>query len=283
MLTARYARFAELRRRALASTEPRAQAAYLDEVRRASGVTVRFAPHAFGRAGATLPVPRGLGSASMPPPPPPSAPPSPPASPATTESPPSASLMLAGPLAALAERSPALADLGRDLVHYATTPGDSRLPHLTAYALAALFAMLARGVVVRRGFDKDRAAIPLVIGGWGTRGKSGTERLKAGLLQGIGYECLVKTTGCEAMFIHALPGVPAREVFIYRPYDKATVWEQRDVLSLARRAGAKVFLWECMALQPDLVNLLQAQWMRDDYSTITNAYPDHEDVQGPSG
>ena len=82
--------------------------------------------------------------------------------------------------------------------------------------------------------------------------------------QGLGYECLVKTTGCEAMFIHAIPGVPAREIFLHRPYDKATVWEQRDVLSLASRLDERVFLWECMALQPDLVNLLQAQWMRDD-------------------
>src|SRR5260370_34602470 len=105
-----------------------------------------------------------------------------------------------------------------------------------------------------------------------------TERLKAAMFHGLGYETLVKTTGCEAMFIHAVPGLPAREVFIYRPYDKATVWEQREVLSLARRLGVRVFLWECMALQPDLVNLLQSQWMRDDWSTITNAYPEHEDV-----
>ena len=55
------------------------------------------------------------------------------------------------------------------------------------------------------------------------------------------------------------------------------------MLRLASRLGARVFLWECMALQPDLVNLLQHQWMRDDYPTITNAYPDHEDVQGPAG
>ena len=60
-----------------------------------------------------------------------------------------------------------------------------------------------------RSVDRDRARLALVIGGWGTRGKSGTERLKAALLQGLGFENLVKTTGCEAMFIHSLPGVPA--------------------------------------------------------------------------
>jgi poly-gamma-glutamate synthase PgsB/CapB len=270
-LTLGYARFAELRRRSLSSPEAKTQAAYVEALGKA-GFSVRFVPYAYGRSGSALPTPRGLprsgtsraggahGPSDGPGPKPPSVP------------------------AALALTLPsALADGWQDLVQYATSPGGNRLPHLTAYALVALFGLLARGVLVRRAIDKDRAAIPLVVGGWGTRGKSGTERLKAALFQGLGHECLVKTTGCEAMFIHAIPGLPAREIFLYRPYDKATVWEQRDVLSIARRAGAKVFLWECMALQPDLVNLLQAQWMRDDYSTITNAYPDHEDVQGPTG
>src|SRR5260370_41168307 len=102
------------------------------------------------------------------------------------------------------------------------------------------------------------------------------------MFHGLGSETLVKTPGCEAMFIPAVPGLPAREVFIYRPYDKATVWEQREVLSLARRLGVRVFLWECMALQPDLVNLLQSQWMRDDCSTITNAYPEPGHVRAPA-
>src|SRR5436190_23717910 len=38
-----------------------------------------------------------------------------------------------------------------------------------------------------------------------------------------------------------------------------------------------------MGLTPSYVDILQKQWMRDDLSTLTNAYPDHEDIQGPSG
>ncbi|MBI4861833.1 MAG: hypothetical protein HY815_16475 [Candidatus Riflebacteria bacterium] len=38
-----------------------------------------------------------------------------------------------------------------------------------------------------------------------------------------------------------------------------------------------------MALHPENVHVLQHQWMHDDLSTITNAYPDHEDIQGPAG
>lgn len=256
-----YARFAEQRQRSLDSDEAAVQRAFADSVLHETGIRFDFVPHAFARDFATPPE------------------------------------LPDRPDASLAERGPfvpppalmavpalqALDGLVRDFLHYALRVDGNRLPHVGAYAAAVLLAMLARSIMTRRSIDSDRHALPLVIGGWGTRGKSGTERLKGGLFQGLGYEVLVKTTGCEAMFIHAVPGLQAHEVFLYRPYDKATVWEQRDVLALGRKLGVGVFLWECMALQPDLVDLLSSQWMRDDYSTITNAYPDHEDVQGPAG
>ncbi len=162
-------------------------------------------------------------------------------------------------------------------------------PIQNSQAALALFAggfvtfFLAEAAWKRRRIDRARARIPLTIGGWGTRGKSGTERLKAALFHGLGYEVLVKTTGCEAMIIHAVPDEPARELFIFRSYDKATIWEMRDTLELAAALGCEVYLWECMALTPRYVELLQRDWMRDDIVTLTNAYPDHEDTQGPAG
>ena len=153
-----------------------------------------------------------------------------------------------------------------------------------ALFLAGLAALgLCAAYLRSRGMARDRAAIPLVIGGWGTRGKSGTERLKAGLLHGLGHRVFAKTTGCEAMFIHAPPGGPPREIYTFRPYGKATIWEQRTLLRLATELRSEVFLWECMALSPAYVQILQRAWMRDDLATITNAYPDHEDIQGPAG
>ncbi|HEY8379071.1 MAG TPA: hypothetical protein VIK91_21410, partial [Nannocystis sp.] len=153
-----------------------------------------------------------------------------------------------------------------------------------AYFLAALAALLFVGTYLRtRQIARDRAKIPLVIGGWGTRGKSGTERLKAGLFHGLGYRVFAKTTGCEAMFIHAVPRAQAMEIYTFRPYGKATIWEQRTLLHLAAKTGSDVFLWECMALNPAYVEILQHHWMRDDAATITNCYPDHEDIQGPAG
>ncbi len=130
---------------------------------------------------------------------------------------------------------------------------------------------------------RARKRIPLVMGGWGTRGKSGTERLKAAVFQGLGYDPICKTTGCEAVLLHAPPGGRATELFLYRPYERATIWEHADTLELAARLGSPVFLWECMALRPDYVEQLQLWWTRDDLSTVTNTYPDHEDVQGPTG
>ena len=152
-----------------------------------------------------------------------------------------------------------------------------------------LFILLLSGLFIGRLMwaqwrqRRARSALPLVLGGWGTRGKSGTERLKAALINEMGLPLLSKTTGCEAMFVHAPPMGPLREFFLFRSYDKATIWEQQMVTDLAQRLSCDVMLWECMGLTPAYVNVLQQQWMRDDWSTLTNAFPDHEDVQGPAG
>ncbi|HVO32221.1 MAG TPA: hypothetical protein VMV18_15870 [bacterium] len=166
--------------------------------------------------------------------------------------------------------------------YFLTLEGNSQAA-LALFAGGLLSWMLYEAFANKRDIDAARAHLPLVIGGWGTRGKSGTERLKAGLFTGMGYEVFCKTTGCEAMMIHAPGGQEPVEMFIFRPYDKSSIWEQRDLLLLGSRLDAEVFLWECMALNPVYVQILQREWMRDDVSTLTNAYPDHEDIQGPRG
>lgn len=154
---------------------------------------------------------------------------------------------------------------------------------LTMLICSALVAFIGRHLLANVRIHRARQDIPLVVGGWGTRGKSGTERLKAGLFNGMGYSVVSKTTGCEAMFLHSHPYQTLREMFLFRPYDKATIWEQHNVTRIASELKADVLLWECMALTPAFVELLQKRWMRDDLSTITNTFPDHEDLQGPAG
>ena len=154
---------------------------------------------------------------------------------------------------------------------------------LWIFAAAALGYFFFNHLHTNMLLNRTRANIPLVVGGWGTRGKSGTERIKSAMFNALGYSIFSKTTGCEAMFLHASPFEPTLEMFLFRPYEKATIWEQYNVLRQADKMGMDIFLWECMGLTPAYVEILQKQWARDDISTITNTYPDHENLQGPAG
>ena len=167
--------------------------------------------------------------------------------------------------------------------HYWKSFYENSLFELTIFLSLALMWFVGSHLYANHMMHQVRRRLPLVLGGWGTRGKSGTERLKAALMNALGYSVVSKTTGCEAMFLYAPPFCSLREMFLFRPYDKATIWEQYNLACLADKLGTEVFLWECMALNPSFVNLLQRHWMRDDIATLTNTYPDHEDIQGPAG
>lgn len=160
---------------------------------------------------------------------------------------------------------------------------ENTIDDLAVFCLALLLIFLFERVWLHGKARNARGRMPLVVGGWGTRGKSGTERLKGALFTALGCSVLSKTTGCEAMVLHAHRFGELREMFIFRPYDKATIWEQHNLLTLADQLNVDVMLWECMGLNPTYVGILQNTWMKDDLSTITNAYPDHEDIQGPAG
>lgn len=159
---------------------------------------------------------------------------------------------------------------------------ENTLYHLVLFTGGALALFLGRSLYLQQALRQARKRLPLVIGGWGTRGKSGSERLKAALFNALGYGVVAKTTGCEAMFLHATPYGTTREMFLFRSYDKASIWEHHQLVRLSAQLGTEVFLYECMALTPAYVRILQ-RWMRDDFTTITNSYPDHEDLMGPAG
>lgn len=173
--------------------------------------------------------------------------------------------------------------LVEEALRAALATDSNTLGQLAVFATGALAAWVLVDVWQQAQVRRWRRSIPLVVGGWGSRGKSGTERLKAALFHGHGHTVIAKTTGCEAMVVASIPDRPPTEIFLYRPYDKATIVEQRHVVAMAARLGTDVMLWECMALNPRFVDILQQGWMRDDLSTLTNTYPDHEDIQGPSG
>ncbi len=181
---------------------------------------------------------------------------------------------------------PAMVPLGElwgQLKDYFFSIYENSFVELILFTIAAITVFVGRHLFLNIRQRRMRREIPLVIGGWGTRGKSGTERCKAALMNALGYSLVSKTTGSEATFLYAPSFGELREIPIFRPYEKATIWEQYDVTRIANGLGVDVFLWECMALQPDYVEVLQRSWMKDDVATITNTFPDHEDVMGPAG
>lgn len=166
---------------------------------------------------------------------------------------------------------------------YFSTVYENNLVELAVFLGLASLWFFGRHMALGWHARRLRRRLPLSLGGWGTRGKSGTERLKAGLINALGPSIVSKTTGCEAMFLLGTPFGDLTEMFLFRPYDKATIWEQYQLLRTSDGLKTRVFLWECMGLNPAYVKVLQQDWMRDDIGTITNTYPDHEDVQGPAG
>ncbi|MFY0641075.1 MAG: hypothetical protein JXR16_08520 [Bermanella sp.] len=176
-----------------------------------------------------------------------------------------------------------LSELYRELQNYFYSVYQNTLEQLTIFLIAAATIFFGHHFWINQEFRKARKSIPFVMGGWGTRGKSGTERLKAALFNSYGISLISKSTGCEAQFLYAPLNRPLKELFLFRPYDKASIWEQLHLTRLAAKLKVNMLLWECMGLTPRYINILQQQWMRDDLSTITNCYPDHEDIQGPSG
>jgi gamma-polyglutamate synthase len=162
---------------------------------------------------------------------------------------------------------PAIAVFARDAIAYFGTVYENTLLQLGVFIALAAAWFAGRHIVLGRRMRAQREGIALVLGGWGTRGKSGTERLKAGLINALGHPLVSKTTGCEAMFLLGRSFGDLTEMFLFRPYDKATIWEQYDLVRNARGLGARVFLWECMGLTPSYVRVLQRDWMRDDLSS----------------
>ena len=169
-----------------------------------------------------------------------------------------------------------------DLLPKLSYPTTNSIGQLAVFTAVAGSALIGYGVCRQWQTQQHRKKIPLTIGGWGTRGKSSLERLKAAMFQGFGYHVLCKTTGSTPCLLVGAPWDQAIEIPIYRSAGRASIWEQRDVLELAADLGVQVLTWECMAIRPHYARVMQTHWMKDPISTLTNTYPDHEEYQGPS-
>lgn len=109
----------------------------------------------------------------------------------------------------------------------------------------------------------------------GTRGKSTTTRLIAGILRQAGYRVIAKTTGTAARIIWQ----DGREEPIKRR-GKPSIIEQVKIVSAAARRGCDVLVIECMAVNPEMQWVSEKRILESTIGVITNAREDHLDVMG---
>jgi len=139
-------------------------------------------------------------------------------------------------------------------------------------------ALLAAGIVQKRRHDKHLDSIAARIMVNGIRGKSSITRLCAGALRGGGLRVVAKTTGSAARFIWP----DATENPVYRKFDIANVEEQIAIVAQAATERPDALVIECMAVQPALQEVNQAQLIRSTIGVLSNVREDHLTEMGPT-
>lgn len=117
--------------------------------------------------------------------------------------------------------------------------------------------------------------IPVRIGVTGTRGKSSVTRLIAGALRESGTRVLAKTTGSRAVLI--LPDGSEREI---KRRGLPTILEQKRVVRLAARLGARALVTEMMSVREECMSAESKLLIRPNLLVVTNVRLDHTDLMG---
>ena len=144
-----------------------------------------------------------------------------------------------------------------------------------APVLICLLVLLALGGAERIARDRAWRSVPIRIHVNGTRGKSTVTRLIWSALREAGIPAVARTTGTATRVL--LPDGTERP---FRRRGAASIREQLAVLRLARRAGARAVVLECMALDPGLQHVSERDMVHATIGVITNVRLDHTDVMG---
>ncbi len=148
-----------------------------------------------------------------------------------------------------------------------------------ALALALLLGVLVGlGALEDARLARQRDSIRIRIHVNGTRGKSSVVRLVASALRAHGVRTYAKTTGSLPRLITP----DGSELPVFRP-GLTNVIEQRRIIGIAADDGAEALVLECMALHPSLQEVCELRIVRSTHGVISNAWPDHLDVMGPTG
>lgn len=148
-----------------------------------------------------------------------------------------------------------------------------------AIALALLLGVLVGlGALEHARLARRRDSIPIRVHVNGTRGKSSVVRLIAAALRAHGVRTYAKTTGSLPRLITP----DGSELPVFRP-GLTNVIEQLRIIGIAADDGAEALVLECMALHPSLQEVCELRIVRSTHGVISNAWPDHLDVMGPTG
>jgi poly-gamma-glutamate synthase PgsB/CapB len=109
----------------------------------------------------------------------------------------------------------------------------------------------------------------------GTRGKSSTIRLVHSMLAEAHFRPWGRVTGTVAEEL-----TPEGEVLRINRKGQHSVVELFDTVRRAGHSDAKSLVCECMAVKPDLIELMQMVFLRADIAVITNVRADHLEDEG---
>jgi gamma-polyglutamate synthase len=141
--------------------------------------------------------------------------------------------------------------------------------------LTCLLVLLALGAAERIARDRAWRAVPIRIHVNGTRAKSTVTRLVWSALVEAGIPAVARTTGTAPRLL--MPDGAER------PFPRRgppNIRELLALLRLARRAGARAVVVECMALDPALQYAAERHIVHATVGVITNVRLDHTDVMG---
>lgn len=119
-------------------------------------------------------------------------------------------------------------------------------------------------------YSKLRKSFKHVILVNGIRGKSTVCRLIDAGLRNSGYKVYTKTTGTLPMVID----VNNHEKIINR-LGPANIREQLKIMRDAKKQNAEILVIECMAVNPELQEIVQQKMVNADIVVITNVREDH--------
>jgi len=127
----------------------------------------------------------------------------------------------------------------------------------------------------RLGLARDRRRVPRRVCVTGSRGKSSVTRLIAAALRESGDIVLAKTTGSKPVLI--MPDGTEREI---GRAGAPSLLEQKRVLRLASRLGARTLVAEMMSIRPESLEVESRRIFKAALVAVTNVRLDHLELMG---